>query len=168
MYKNWTINNKYWKEQILIETQTKKSIIKLNLDSAFEFEIAKNINKLFENDNDDFYHIFVNENGIVVEKQGYNTPPTDTVEFDTQALVNNGIFSQTRDAIVEAYQYTFAKTRDLKGSLTKHNPNAEIPQAHAFYHDKTGNYPESEIIDRIVFLAEKEQVVKEPEHESHK
>ena len=151
-----------------METQNKKSVIKLDPESIFEMEIAKRIKNFIGEDYDSFYHIFIVADKIIVEKQGYNTPAIDTIEFDTQALVNNELFMQTKDAIVSAYQYTFLKTGSLKEKMVQSYPYSDLPNTHAFYHDRTCKYPESDIIDRIMFLNKINSSVPEENISIHK
>lgn len=136
-----------------------KTIINLDSEKPFEYDVVKAINGLI-NDKYLFYHIEVTDKGFSIEKQGYNTPAIESIEFDTTQLIDDESLQQTRDAIVSAYQYTFAKTGDLERRLSviDRQPLADshIGSSHAFYHDRTGKYGESDIVDRIKFLHQTE------------
>lgn len=118
--------------------ESKKEPVVLNPENAFEFDIARGLRELID-DKDNFYHIEVRGDLLTVGKQGYNTPTLESVEYDMSQLAENEVLNQKKDAIREAYMYTFAKTGDLNKSA---NP-------HAFYHDRTGKYPEEEIVAAI-------------------
>ena len=147
-----------------MEKVNNKTIISLDSEKPFEYDVVKAINGLID-DKSLFYHIEVTEKGFCIEKQGYNTPALESVEFDTTQLINNEAFQQTRDAIVSAYQYTFAKTGDLESRLSviDRQPLADTHNgsSHSFYHDRTGKYAESDIVARIKFLHQTEALENE-------
>lgn len=116
----------------------KKQPVVLNSENAFEFDIARGLKEL-NDDRDKFYHIEVRGDLLSIGKQGYNTPTLESVEYDMSQFAENEVLNQKKDAIREAYMYTFVKTGDLKKSTNEH----------AFYHDRTGKYPEEEIVAAI-------------------
>ena len=118
--------------------EERKQPVVLNPENAFEFDIARGLKELI-NDRDSFYHIEVRDDLLSIGKQGYNTPTLESVEYDMSQLAENEVLNQKKDAIREAYMYTFAKTGDL----------AKATHEHAFYHDRTGKYPEEEIVAAI-------------------
>jgi len=136
------------------------TVVKLDPTRAFQFDIVKVIHDLIDNKSD-FYHINVTENSIVVEKQGYNTATIQSVTFDTTELVNDEYFTQTADAIFAAYQYTFGKTGDLNSRVgvirDRSIADSHLGSSHAFYHDRTGKYPEETIVSRITLRGEEPQ-----------
>lgn len=126
-----------------------KKII-LNGETAFEFEIARGLKELIV-DSDSFYHINVTENEIAVGRQGYNTPDVETISFDMSDLQSDDIQDQKKDAIESAYVYTFSKTKDLEKRVSDVENNVRESDTHAFYHDRTGKYPEELIVSAVKF-----------------
>lgn len=133
-------------EQVDIELDSKK---------AFDFDIECALED-FVVDHTSFYHIYVWDDKITIEEQGYNTPTIKKVVFETKKLVNNMIVKQKRDAIVSIYQYTFLKNGELASriSMIMENPKADSHwgASHTFYHDRTGKYPEYTIVKRVILL----------------
>jgi len=128
--------------------EEKKQTVILDPETAFEFEVARNLKK-FLDDREMFYHIEVLDDLLSIRKEGYNTPPLDSIEFDMSQLIEDDLINHKFEAIREAYAYTFAKTRDLMSRVAtlENKPFADSHDgaSHAFYHDRTGKYPESEI-----------------------
>lgn len=133
----------------------KNILIELNPERSFVFDIASALNDLMT-DHTSYFHIYVKEDNITIEEEGYNTREVKRVVLDTKNLVDNFFKKQTRDAIVTTYQYAFAKNQELASriDMIKSNPNADSHwgASHTFYHDRTGKYPEYMIVERIVFL----------------
>jgi len=129
--------------------ERRKQPVVLNSENAFEFDIARGLKELID-DMDSFYHIEVRDDLLTIEKQGYNTPSLASVQYDMSQLVKNEVLDQKKDAIREAYMYTFSKTGDLKSRVdaleSKMFADSHDGASHAFYHDRTGKYPESEIV----------------------
>ncbi len=63
----------------------RKELVVLNPENAFEFEIARGLKELID-DRDNFYHIEVRGDLLSIEKQGYNTPTLESVEYDMSQL----------------------------------------------------------------------------------
>lgn len=133
----------------------KRVDVELDSKTAFNFDIVSAL-KDFVVDHTSFYHIYVWDDKITVEEEGYNTPTIKKVVFETKKLVNNMIVKQTRDAIVSIYQYTFLKNGELASRISTimENPKADSHwgASYTFYHDKTGKYPEYTIVKRVIFL----------------
>ena len=129
--------------------EERKQPVVLNPENAFEFNIARGLKELID-DRDMFYHIEVRDDLLSIRKEGYNTSTLESVEYDMSKLIENEILHQKRDAIREAYAYTFGKTGDLKSRFailqSKMFADSHDGSSHAFYHDRTGKYPEAEIV----------------------
>lgn len=134
--------------------ESKKEPLVLNPENAFEFDVARGLKELID-DRDSFYHIEVRDNILSIRKEGYNTPALSSVEYDMSQLVKNEYIDQKKDAIRTAYSYTFSKVGDLIPRMTtlKSEMFADTHNGakHAFYHDRTGEYPEYDIAAAIGF-----------------
>ena len=128
--------------------------IVLDPKKAFEFDVRAGVKNLIKkedgrNDIDAFYHIFVYEDKITIEKQGYNIPTYKMVEFDMSQLSENQKF----DAVRAAYSSTFFTTHELvsRVSTVMENSLADSHNgaSHTFYHDRTAKWRESEIASEI-------------------
>ena len=130
----------------------KREPIILDKDYALDLKVEIGLGNIFD-DRLDFYHIKVTDDIIKVEKQGYNTPALNYIEYDTRKLIVNDKIDQKKDVIRTIYAYIFYKTGDLysRVSTLERNPIADdhIGSNHAFYHDRTGKYAESEIAKAI-------------------
>ena len=129
--------------------------VKLNSNEAFEIHIAKELKEFIDN-KDLYYNIFVSSNKIIVTKQSSDIGNIDCIEFNTSTLRNDKGLDQVKQAVAAVYHYTFSKLGDLNGRCVsmKINQNASINEGtvHTFYHDKTGIYPESIILNEMFTL----------------
>ncbi len=136
-----------------MENNSKDIVVQLNPYDLYQFELAGTLRN-FAMDSGFFYHIYVEGDILTIHKEGYNTPPLESIRFDMSELIENDQINQKRAVIELAYMYIFHKTGDLKNRVDVIEENGSLVDTHegsqhAFYHDRTGQYPEGIITKNI-------------------
>lgn len=130
--------------------------------------------KDFVDDKSLFYHIDYTDGKLTVTKEGYNGPELAKVNFDLSNLrivegPNGPFFEPVLEAITAAYTMIFKKTGEFKSRLEAiiKNPNADTHTGagHAFYHDRTGKYPEHKIVELLNYRIQEEKNSRELEEQ---